>query len=522
MSTIANVLSRGDYSEKARAIREKVSDPRFDPQSLLEELPTLLHLIGELSRSDMKDAGGSSSPWITEAAAQTYLDLLGISRERWSVLHWLGGSTSYNFPIGSLPIHVFSAKDLVCRKYIPDSVDRLVSRSVLTLHALDYWYLGFAFLPLVDLGSSSWASSGYSAQNQTKWHDEAKAGSIYQILLEQYVDALDRGGALVVALWIDFILNPMLFTSTVLNYKKLFRLISVMGSTLWTEHRSQPLCAVFHERLSQLLCDLFSPSSFASKFIHRIDLPCCASLISLWREQVDRVRDPALRKLGSSILQSGPITDFISDTESAFASTQSVSAHQNSQETKQAFGAIIHVLEVVDLVEDSPTMLACWEACRQCTWHEERVPRNLYEESLRMDVLVNKYPQILSWDPPVSKTPTAENGIPRSVSVIPKNKRSISAFSIASVTWATPASSQEYALVILWLGWTAEQITGHALEGDANIFLRKLANVHVVIGIFSLLWICVSLVGAAPIGYMLCLPVIVISTTKAIASQYIV
>jgi hypothetical protein len=530
--SFTSLLARSmDYSEKARVLAEQIADHRFDPDFLLEQIPALLHLLGEISRSDMRDPHGVS-PWISEKAAQSYNDIFGPpkNQHRLSVLSFLPrGVLTYAFPIGSLPIHSLisssSPSELVSLRYFSTESSRtgfLTSRMTVNLPAIDYWFVGFAFLPMIELSrEGSWKSTN---TNHVVWYDESKHGSVYESVLVAYVHMLEspgslrRGAELLVGLWCDFVLNPMVFTSGMLNYKRLLRLISRVWDELPVTHF---LFETFQTKLAHLLIGLLSPKSFASKFSHRMDMATCRELVTLWVKFVERSRTREVMSLAPMIIQSGPLVSFVSDTLSA-AVPVLVSSIQNSTETKLAIGCIIDVIEQFEKNDSTNNstelynvVTDAWEAARICTWFEHRVPRNLYEESARMDKLTKSNPSHYSWDDAKNISPDS-SVIPRSVSSFRPVK---SAVSKINCSWTAPPSSQEYGFLIRGIRTALARL---GLEEEKLIVLRNLANVQFVFPSVVVFWILGIFSGMGWVGQIIVLIFVALVAGKLVVAQYIV
>ena len=608
-----------DWDTKIKQIFEIVMSPSrvvaADSDSLVEQIPFLVQLIGEVSKSDMKDPH-QSSPWMLEESFERMVEMF--SGDRKNFLHFLTRiSTQFIFPLSSVPPQIASIiqteRELVFYNFLARSNSGQVflnPNKTINLSPVDYFFFAFAMLPLVDLTvtvtTSSFSQPASSQAPKTsswwtshsgdkKWHDESKSGTVYEKLLLNFSEIAFQGSLvtspidpqivqgcqLAIAAWIDFYLSPALYSSgsVQLNFGKIFTITSKLCRTAILSQRARGLAPVFINRVVRLLTTLFSGGK-CSRFVYRLDIASFASLVDLWYtvsapwkilgESIEKHKEfiavnSELYSSIVSILQSIPVQDFVADFH--HAKSTDFNKFLSHKDTKIAVEILVKIFEVIGPVRDGSTTVIdlipqsagitksgdatpafrqivedMWNVARQCTWHDGYVPKQLSDESWRMDALVKVAKNlrgrkvfwgIFVWENPEGKNEEALD-VPRRRQIFTPSKRveRRPETVIPELNWNSPICSNEIEIVVDVLKRGIEKYAGISLRDNPRKFsyVRKFANVTILLMIAFSLWMYVSIAwcpwmgSGSLIAFVQIFFVIVVGllSLKLIGSQYVV
>jgi len=575
------VLSRqgidiNDKIKQAGSILLAQSRIIADTDSLVEQIPNLLYLIAESSRADMRDSSMGSSSWLLEESVELidkmfskYLEIL-LSRRY---------MTKFTFPLSSVPVQIstmiLAEPELLFYNFITRGDGRKlldITNKNLNLDAAEYFFFAFAMLPLIDLsgvsaaltaqsmssnGSPPTTTSHWWKRENQKWYDEKNFGSVYERFLLEYVKSGLTGGPsqLVLAVWTDFYLSPSLYSVSGgirLNYRRIFHLLEKIFNLLVGGDASHGsirggVAPIFVSRLTRLVINLIT--SGGGKFINRLDLQTLDSLIQLW---VTICKYPNHEEMGEKllfdcplrILNSVPIQYFVSDYESM----TDFNNFLNQADTRIAVQCLVSVFEVVSgpngvsHINEGPLFVAIsesWRIASACTWHDGYVPKQVSNESWRMDTIVKraerqKSSSIFTWDTQDGgrKKTREQLGIPRIFNRHQKRQKSQDVVISPTLSWTSPICSNEFAWLVNRTREFVEYITGEDLEKNPKFFsfIRKFLDVSVLLVLTVLVWLyvsiawCPSMSSARSILVVqgIFMAMISILSIKLVGSQYIV
>ena len=595
-----------DWDVKIQRTFEIVLSPSrivaADSDSLVEQIPTLIQLIGEVSKSDMKDPH-QVSPWLLEESVEKMLAIFDCIHRKNFLFFLTRISSMFVFPLAALPAQVYSViqseRELVLYNFLSSSGYTFLNlNKSLNLHGLDYYFFAFAMLPLVDLSTAVPATASYAPKTTTtsswwspstansKWHDESKSGSVYEKLLLNYCQVAIQGSLvtspidpqvvqgcqLAIGTWIDFHLNPTLYSGTNLNFGKIFNLTSKMCKIAILAQRTRGLGPVLLNRVARLLTTLLSGGK-GSRFIFRLDISNLASLINLWfiisapwkilGTPVDKefvASNSDLYSIIVPMLQSIPFHDFVADFYHAkFSGKSEFEKFISRPETRVGIDALVKIFEVIGPARDGSVIdvlpassgivkngdattafrqvvQEMWQMARQCTWHDGYVPKQLSEESWRMDALVKAakgtkkgFLTIFSWEEEGGKTDVVD--IPRKKIQVTRRIERRKSVSVEQ-TWNSAICSNEVGWVVMLLKQLAEKQSGIDLGMNPEKFsyMRKFANVTILLllSFFSWMYISISwcpwLESKTTIFVVQIFFVVIVGllSLKLIGSQYIV
>jgi len=368
-----------------------------------------------------------------------------------------------------------------------------------------------------------------------------------------------------------------------LNYGKIFSLTTKMCRLAISSQRTRGLVPVLLNRVIRLINTLFSGGK-SSRFIYRLDIPTLATLVNLWYtvcapwkilgDSMEKHKEfiVANSEIYASIvplLQSIPIQDFVADFHHAKnqgeGEFKKFLAHKD---TKIGIDILVKVFEVIGPVKDglcvidmvSPsagiaksgdaTVAFCqlvqdmWNVARQCTWHDGYVPKQLSDESWRMDALVKvgkhvrgrkSFWSIFVWEESETKSEDTID-IPKKRQVAPPTRRLERRTSTVTVvpemTWNSASCSNEIEFVVRLLKRIIEKYSQIDLSTNPKkySFARKFADVTVLLILSFSLWMYISIAwcpwiksgSVIALIQIFFLVIVGLLSLKFIGSQYVV
>lgn len=397
--------------------------------------------------------------------------------------------------------------------------------------------------------SSSWSSWKTSSNN---WSTSASYGGaiavgssntgrtyasdgLYEKLLEEYISIAVsdnhrihdlkflRGCQLLLSCVIDIWLEA--FDSTG-GGKLILKLLQIVLKVVLKSDESK-LGGIFLTRLSRVLTDLF----VSSKWLTRIDLDTSMEFVHLWAQFCQPWKSDEKKMMSwhthvlkysfvyncyPLVLRIGSVRDFVADYIES-VSGKAFSKFLDLPQTKVGVDIFVSVLEVLapsdacvlsilaqdmgssnllktkDSVNETVSSVTrqIWSVARECTWHNHSVPKNLSNESWRMDKIVNQakeslvfrdFSNLLVWEK------EEEFGIPKNLTA--PNRVKMVQDRREEYGWDLPVCASEYEWVVGWVkNWTEILIEIDLKKNPKKLaFLRRIGSVSFLIFILISSW----------------------------------